>query len=556
MKKSTLRQRLASWILGKPKQQPKAAAMTNHDGLSTTRFYGQRFEGGLPEPTPSLLLDSYKIRQHVRTISHTSLIASALIGRDTDTVIGSGLSIAPEPKYKVIGISPERAKEWITDVKARFELWAMDARSCRSARHNFFQAQRLMRTSLKRDGELFVALSYHNDPALLSSLRFEIIDPDQIRDNGFTWTANGSALFSLNQQGIIRNRDGEEISYRVWHTEPNGVQSETVVPRTGRSGRVMMLHAVTEMAYAGQLRGISPLAPSIQDLENIIDFTEAHIQKAINHSNIAFTAESDSDEPAADPFLNTGIGAMGYGKAARQYGNNPQPDPSSENVTEESLEPVYTEAPHTSVKRPGSVGVFSLPGKQKLKPFPNTSPAAAFNTFVDSYVAYIAAANRASIETVLMRFNANYSASRATLILVWRIAEQARWELDYYVLGPVYEMWLSEEIAAGRVSAPGWADPRLRAAWSSHRYHGTGAPNIDPTKTAAAAKEYLAMGATTLEDVAIEYNDSDAEANRIKLREEIASLREIGPMPWNGSTEKPDGDEGKSEETEEEPNGD
>jgi capsid protein len=215
------------------------------------------------------------------------------------------------------------------------------------------------------------------------------------------------------------------------------------------------------------------------------------------------------------------------------------------------------------VKHPGSVGVFSLPGKQKLKPFPDTSPAAAFNTFVDSYVAYIAAANRQSVETVLMRFNQNYSASRATLILVWRIAEQARWELDYYVLGPVYEMWLSEEIAAGRVSAPGWADPRLRAAWSSHRFHGTGMPNIDPEKTAKAAKEYLSMGATTLEDVAIEYNDSDAEANRIKLKEEIPDLREIGPMPWSGSTEsaaateeKPDGDESgetENDENEEKP---
>jgi capsid protein len=110
-------------------------------------------------------------------------------------------------------------------------------------------------------------------------------------------------------------------------------------------------------------------------------------------------------------------------------------------------------------------------------------------------------------------------------------------------------MWLSEEIAAGRVSAPGWTDSRLRAAWSSHRFHGAGMPNIDPEKTGKAAKEYLSMGATTLEDVAIEYNDSDAEANRIKLREEIASLREIGPMPWNSSTEnvtvtedKPDDD--------------
>jgi capsid protein len=151
---------------------------------------------------------------------------------------------------------------------------------------------------------------------------------------------------------------------------------------------------------------------------------------------------------------------------------------------------------------------------------------------VDAYFSYIAASTGWSIETVIKKFSNNYSASRATLILTWRVAEQLRWELDYYVLGPVYEMWLAEEVAAGRISAPGWADPRLRAAWTAHRYNGLSQPNIDPAKTAAAAKEYLSMGATTLEDVAIEYNDSDAESNRVKLKQELADLREVGPMPW------------------------
>ena len=86
----------------------------------------------------------------------------------------------------------------------------MDARSCRSGKYNLFQAQRLMCKSSYRDGGLFVALSYHNDPSLLSPLRFEILDPDQIREQGFTWTASGAAFAALNRQGIIRNADGEE----------------------------------------------------------------------------------------------------------------------------------------------------------------------------------------------------------------------------------------------------------------------------------------------------------------------------------------------------------
>ena len=508
--------------------------ITDINGLRSTRFSGQKFIGGLPNRAPTLNIDHSEIRQNVRTLSHTSLQMRALIERDIDTVIAQGLNLSPEPKYKILNIPPEKIKDWGSDVKTRFELWAIDRRSSRNGMYNLFQAQRLMQKSLDRDGELFIMLSYHNDPSLISPLRITILDPDQIRDDAYTWTGNGSTLKYLNNdEGITRNADGEETSYKVWTRDNNCIETKTVIPRVGRSGRIMMLHAIAGQDYAGQLRGISPLAICVQDLENILDFTMAQVQKAINQSNIAFTTESESDEPAIDPLANV---QPGFGPAAVAFGNTPSPPVGAGNVTEESLEPVYTTVQHTTVTRPGSIGVFSLPGKQKLKPFPDTSPSSAFNVFVDSYFAYIAAATGRSVEQILMRFSSNYSASRATLILTWRIAEQRRWELDYFILSPIYEMWLSEEIAAGRISAPGWLDPRFKAAWIAHRFNGLSMPNIDPTVTAKAAKDYLSMGATTLEDVAIEYNDSDAESNRVKLRQEIDELRGIGPMPWENKS--------------------
>jgi len=552
--------RIKAALTGKRETPPQPKAITDFNGTSTTRYYGQKYEGGLPFPSPTLMLDSESIRQQVRALSHSSLQLRALLERDTDTVVAQGLNISPEPKHQLLGQTPEKAKTWISPTKTSFELWAMSQKANRSGRYNFFQAQRLMNKCLRRDGELFVALSYHNDPSLLSPLRFEIIDPNQIRESGMTWTATGgSMLFAMNREGITRNADGEEVSYKVWTTDANGIPRMTEIPRVGRGGRVMMLHAMTNTDYAGQLRGISPFAICVQDLENILDFTLSVINKSNHQSQIVFTVESETDQPAEDPIEATQAfrvkQAYGKGKAAKQFGSNPEPAPDAQNVTEESLEPVlepvYTDIPNTNFNKPGSVGILALKGKQKLKPIPDASPSQDFNAFVDGYVAYVAAALGQSIETVLMKFSNNYSASRATLILTWRIAEQRRWEWDYYIGGPIYEMWLAEEIAAGRISCPGWADPRLRAAWTSHRYNGLSMPNIDPVKTAGAAKEYLSMGATTLEDVAIEYNDSDAESNRAKLKQELQELREMGTMPWQ-TTEKKDGkseeDKGESED--------
>ena len=137
--------RVKNFFAGKPKAaQP--AAITNRDGLSFTRFYGQKFQGGLPFPHPTLVLDSEGIRQQVRSLSHNSLHLRALLERDVDTVIAQGLNLSPEPKYSILGISPEAAEEWTSDVKSRFELWAMDQKASRSSRYNFFQAQRLIVT--------------------------------------------------------------------------------------------------------------------------------------------------------------------------------------------------------------------------------------------------------------------------------------------------------------------------------------------------------------------------------------------------------------------------
>ena len=154
----SIRETLARWIMGNPKAAAKPAAVTDCNGCRSTRFAGQKFAHGLPNPAPTLILDHEQIRQNVRTLSHQSLQLRSLIRSDTDTVIGQGLNLSPEPKHRILGLDPEAAKDWITDVKTRVERWAMRGRASRNGRYNFFEAQRLMRKSLYRDGELFVAL--------------------------------------------------------------------------------------------------------------------------------------------------------------------------------------------------------------------------------------------------------------------------------------------------------------------------------------------------------------------------------------------------------------
>jgi lambda family phage portal protein len=512
--------------------------MMDGNGLRTTRFYGQKYPDSLSSPNPALMVDHEGVRNQVRVLSQTSIHAASLINRDVDTTIDSGLMLSPECQHDILGISPEKAERWNSDVALRFDLFAQDRRSSVTGTLNFYQAQRLWERCIAMDGENFVPLFYFNDTSLLSPLRFGTFDASQIREPAFTWTGGFTGLFDP-MDGIIRDEWGEETGYKVWIRRPGNPMPEMkTIPRIGRSGRIMMTHGF-EPQFPGQIRGFSSLGVAIHDLEKLSVLALAETEKTINQSNIVFTVKSNSDQAAQDPYFNLGgIGSpYGSGPAAFGFGNNPTPPPDAENVTEESLQPLYTPAsiPHTDIWKPGSIGVFNLPGKQELVPFQNTAPGTAFNTFVDAQVAYIAAATGQSVETVLMKFSDNYSASRATLILCWRIALQRRYNLACYHLDPIYEMWLSEEIAAGRISARGWADPRMRAAWLRHRWQGTGLPVMDPTKSAEAAKMALELGLTTMEDEAVEYNGSSAKANRAKLRQEFA---ELPAAPWLSKQEQ------------------
>jgi capsid protein len=182
------------------------------------------------------------------------------------------------------------------------------------------------------------------------------------------------------------------------------------------------------------------------------------------------------------------------------------------------------------------MGVFSLKKGEELRPFTNSAPVAGFSEFMTAIASNLAASLSMPLEVVLMRFNQNYSASRAALVLYWRVVAVWREEMASDLLNVVYENWLAGEIASGRVAAPGWSDARLRAAWLKNQWIGAPMPNIDPTKTAAADQVYAEMGAQTLDRIALNFNGSSGKANRAKLAREYASL----PLPpWSKAAVAP-----------------
>ena len=90
----------------------------------------------------------------------------------------------------------------------------------------------------------------------------------------------------------------------------------------------------------------------------------------------------------------------------------------------------------------------------------------------------------------------------------------------------MYELWLTEAVARGRISAPGFlTDPLIRQAYLGSEWIGPSAGQLDPTKEVAASVTAIENGLTTREAEAIKLNGSEYSRNVDKLTTENELLR-------------------------------
>lgn len=500
-----------------------------HGGVSYGRSGGAKYPFGTSTYAPSLTLNHRAIRQQARDAYHDTPQAKAIVDRFADTVVDTGLVLECEPAYEILGITDEQAEEWSADVERRFHLWANSKQCHRSQTMNLYQMQRLYAIMQQRDNDQFIRLFYDGDRRMQSPLQIEIYDPNQIRGDAFTSTVG---VYSTSD-GIERNMDGTEKSFSVWYMDAKGFYRQATVPHIDEQGNYHMLHGFYA-EYPGQTRGYSRLSHAIQEFEKITDFTAATITKAINTAMMNMAIENEQMDPS-DPLEGVLRQPGGAGPTSKMF-----PAPKAEEIEHAdelyTAPPNYTPIPEATLNGPG-IGIFNLQRGDKIKELGVSGRnSETFGSFVDSFTSYLCASTGMPLEVLLMKFGSNYSASRGTLILFWRICQIWINEMSADFLNPVFESWMTVEISAGRVKAPGWLDPRLRAAWMNCRWIGAPMPNIDPAKTAAADRAYVEMGATTLDRIARNLNGSSVGNNSQKLAREYANLPKPAWESWKEVT--------------------
>lgn len=518
----TIIERLASVF--RPAQKPIAA---RQDSWKPTLF-----AGGKARESRSWVgtygTDYNGIREGMRAAYVDSVQLRSLVGRVIQSAVNSGLYPEPKPVYDLLGIDdPAERSEWERSTWQRFDLWARstDATANRSMTFYELQAEALRRKLI--DGEVFLVVRYLNGLDRISPVAVQMIDPSQCASPyGAVEQGEIKARGNRAVDGIELDRLGLPVAY--WFQDPD-TRSFTRIPTMGpKSGRVFVIHSFYQGA-PGDVRGVSPLATVLHELEKITDYSVAELQAAVVNATIAAWIEPSDDRDSSRPL--SGVVRRDSTTSVDSYQRN---DP-----------------PELAALDTAGIWVQNLRAGEKLHSYATQRPNINFGGFVDSIMKQVAASQGVPVEVLQMSFNANYSASRASLLLFWNTIKMHRADLESWLLNPIYQQWLVEEAAVGNIAAPGISTVLGRRAWARCNWIGINHPSIDPLKEANAAVVRIREGLTTRDREAAAYNGSDFDDNVNELMIENLQLAEanmaLDPELIGENNVETDGDDDENE---------
>jgi len=147
----------------------------------------------------------------------------------------------------------------------------------------------------------------------------------------------------------------------------------------------------------------------------------------------------------------------------------------------------------------------------------------------------IGAALELPYELLLKHFTSSYTAARAAFVEFWKAIRTRRSWLVSGFCQPIYEEWLAEAVAMGRISAPGFfEDLAVRAAWSGSEWNGPAQGQINEKVEAGAANDRVQFGFSTATRETAELTGGNwAQIQRVRRRE-LAQQAQQQPQQAGG----------------------
>lgn len=445
------------------------------------------------------------LRQRSRDIYMGVPIGRAAVNTMRTNVVGRGLMPKPTIDADMLKISPEKAKELERKISKEWELWAESA-DCDMARlDNFYELQQLAFLNWLASGDTLALLPVKPRKNQPYDLRVQLIEADRLSSPNNFDTFDNQIV-----GGVEVDADGEVIAYHFSKHHPLSYANERMewqrVEAYGkRTGRRNVLHLMCRERI-DQRRGVPFLAPVIEALKQLGRYTDAELVAAVVSGMFTVFIEKTEDKDG---------------------------EPIGSGVPEDEL--IDEEDETTLELAPGAV--LDLGEGEKAHDINPGRPNKNFTGFVEAVCQQIGAALEIPYELLMKHFTASYSASRGALEEAWKMFKTYRTWLANDFCQPIYEEWLAEAVAKGRVKAPGFfSDPLRHKAYCKAAWNGPARGLLNPVQEVNAAVLKVENGFSTRSTETMEMAGGDFYSNCEQLKNEEKALKEVKKIA--GSTEK------------------
>jgi lambda family phage portal protein len=463
-------------------------------------------------------IDPYNgtLRQRSRMLFMASPIAASAIRTQRTNVIGNGLKLKCRLDAAALGMTAEQADRWERRTEAEFELWASVKRACDATGINdFYSIQQLAFQSWLMSGDCFVLFKrYPSTPLLPYSLRLYVIEADRVSTPdsvapGGAYPFNIASAYSRGKaengndifDGVEVDENGCIAAYYICNDYPDSVSAFAAgsggarsewrrIDAYGAESGLPNILQIMDTERPEQYRGVPYLSQVIESILQTRRYTESELDAAVVQSMFTAFIKVENDA-TVNPFNETD-------SVERR-------DPNDYHIGAGTVE----------VMNPGESVEFADPKR------PNSS----FGDFIRSVAEQVGAALEVPADLLMKRFDSSYSASRAALLEAWKAFKMRRAWFTSDFCQPIYEAWLCEAVARGRVVAPGFfASPSVRAAWVGAEWIGPSQGQLDPTKEITAEILAIEHGITTREQATVKLNGGSWDSNMQKLERENKQL--------------------------------
>ncbi len=490
--------RLISWVdpvrgLKRRKARTMLAFTGGYKGGSRDRRMLRSFKPGDDSADAAILPDLTSLRNRSRDLARNAPVATGAINTVVRSVVGDGLQLKPEIDHEFLGLDEDQAREWERTAAREYAIFCETADF--ASVQSFADMQAMLLRTVMESGDVLVVRRFREDFGDVYGLKLQVVEADRISNPS---NAGDGVLRGKNRifGGVEIGPEGRHMAYHVSSDHPGALSKRKMkwrrIPARFNTGLPIALH-LYDRTRPGQSRGVPMLAPVIEALKQIEDYSEAEISAAVISAMFTVFVTSDLEGDLLDS----------------------DPDKVVTNANDEVAL--------------GNGAVVDLAPGEKID-FANPSrPNDKFEPFMHAVLRQIGAALEIPFELLIMHFTASYSASRAALEMAWQSFRKRRKWLQRSLCQPVYEWMLEEAIGKGRISAPGFfADPAIRLAYCRCDWIGPSRIQIDPLKEANADAKDIETGVKTRGQVVMERTGGTWEQKHEQLALEERRRREDG----------------------------